>query len=988
MEIPVALLLYTAAALSSIFLLLRGDEEWHLPLAGAALVLLAPLVVYFVFQLAALHVQPPVYIYGFYDVEKVVKESAERIEEAFNAAFTAARGFAYAVEAASIVMSAALAVIIIAIAAAPFTAGATLALAAKAFKAYEIADHIWHAAVSGYNVATGMAMTYHVLGWLAKIAATWAIPLFFIGMTLMLLPRVRALGGVLFGLGLFLYVATISGAYITGEGIPLAQWLNATAKWANSAPKPNYTLWSALFADGGGLAMLRVENRLDVRQVEEAIEELQRATRPINATLNISETRRFLQRHSQNGVFYAVGGQWVLLPAGNKTWRGLDDEEPYAVYAWLDVPRSVERLEWCVQYDQLIDIARQMVGNIAIGNATADEWMRRVSEAECKFYNRVMPWHKIYTGPQSFWRLLTADVNITVVYGNATLLNETRPGAVGVWGWIAAPDSENYRGGNMTIRGGLLVYDPGWNSTHYVKPAAGGTASNFTLWLVQAPSPTLGDVKTFYKWKETCEWCCGWTCDDLGNCWCSQWCSATRDVWEEPRWSKTTYDSAASVPTLRYLRPWVPENQTTHAVVVDYIYRDWRVWHELQYGPWHGDGTPPSYASCWTHGNSTYKRVKLWDVGSVSRYVYGFAWLHAVELSVDDKRIALPDYYDEAPDVDSDGVPVVNLLRGAEHDQYCSVDVETLPPPRWGLVPRAVSNLTYINREAFFYLLAAGNYSRAYLEGVVRRFTPAQRPEPFGSLYEQLFHYYYNLVREKPYFPLPDPTPRNYTPYNFYVACIRFDWRSEKDAVGRLTLWPGNSTWLMQYPLGDSPTARQFIATLAERWRWFFNHPPPPPPVQLATSWQIPWNNWTALPYAPARAPPPPPPDPRWGVSFWDAGLALLNPFTWGELWGRLFTALFISAFVAAVVLEVLAVVLGFPSIGQFLVALAVHVAAEGGLRQGNPSRRRGAARDKPGEEIRGEDCDGGGARGAIQLSKGDGISSVRRLLREDKDEF
>lgn len=220
MEIPVALLLYTAAALSSIFLLLRGDEEWHLPLAGAALVLLAPLVVYFVFQLAAPHVQPPVYIYGFYDVEKVVKESAERIEEAFNAAFTAARGFAYAVEAASIVMSAALAVIIIAIAAAPFTAGATLALAAKAFKAYEIADHIWHAAVSGYNVATGMAMTYHVLGWLAKIAATWAIPLFFIGMTLMLLPRVRALGGVLFGLGLFLYVATISGAYITGRASP------------------------------------------------------------------------------------------------------------------------------------------------------------------------------------------------------------------------------------------------------------------------------------------------------------------------------------------------------------------------------------------------------------------------------------------------------------------------------------------------------------------------------------------------------------------------------------------------------------------------------------------------------------------------------------------------------------------------------------------------------------------------------------------------
>ncbi|MEM4438751.1 MAG: hypothetical protein QW680_08970, partial [Pyrobaculum sp.] len=360
---------------------------------------------------------------------------------------------------------------------------------------------------------------------------------------------------------------------------------------------------------------------------------------------------------------------------------------------------------------------------------------------------------------------------------------------------------------------------------------------------------------------------------------------------------------------------------------MNYIYRDWDVQYETKYGPWVGDGTPPSYATCWTHSREPYKRVKLWDVGAVSNYAYGFAWLRAVGLRVDDKRVPLPDYYDEAPSVDSDGVPVINLLRGAEHDQYCSVDVEALPPPFWNFVPRAVSNLTYVNREAFFYLLASGNYSRAYLERAVKRFTPADNPfEPFGFLYNQLYDYYYNLIRTRPFFPLPDPYPRNYTAYNFYVACIRFDWRSEKDAYGVLTLWPGNSTWLMQYPIGDSPSTRHFIVMLTERWKWTLSHPPPPPPALLMAEWEVPWNNWTALPYTPAKTKPMPPPDPRWGTSVWDMGLALLNPFAWAELWGRLFTALFISAFTAAVVLEALAVVLGFPSIGQFLAALAVHV--------------------------------------------------------------
>ncbi|MCU7788456.1 hypothetical protein ODS41_11095 [Pyrobaculum sp. 3827-6] len=763
--------------------------------------------------------------------------------------------------------------------------------------------------------------------WLGEIAETWVPTLFFLGILLMLLPRVRGLGALLFGVGLFLYVATIAGAYTTAQGIPLLQWMGATSQWANSAPKPEPQIYTALAVEGDGIALLRYNATVRLSQVREAILELNKSAYPIplvnNTTLKYALD--FFSSLAKNGSDWVAAGWWAPTLVGVKNWTGLNQSRTYIVHTWLDVPRPVEILYWCPDYSMLEPYYRAAVGNATIGNVSAQEWMDRMKEAECQYYKKLLPWAKIYAGPQSFWRMLTTDVNVTVVYNNKTLLNESRIGYVGVWGWLVPPASEVYKGGNVTVKRGVLRYDVGLNATNYTKPAARPAESNFTILVPNAGKPQKGGSQDFYKWTRVCEWCCVWTCDPNGQCWCDEWCSTSREEWEEPRYEKVLKPSAAALSALSYRRPWVPENRSDAVLPIPFTYRDWRVWAEEKYGPW-SNGPPPAGASCRIENKHVYKRIIFWDVQRNFAYVYGFAWLGGVELSVNPQSVQLPDTYDEAP-TSEDGVELINLLRGAEYDQECSTFVLSADEPRWRLVPLAVQNMTRVNRDLFFALLAAGNYSRAYLDFLKWLAPNVSDIEPTASVWR----YYYGAIKPRPLHPMPEVTPRGYTPYNFYVACVRFDWRpvgvdNVKKAYGRVVLYPGNSTWLVHYPMGDSNTTRKLIGVWIQRWRWIMNNPPPPPPKELAAYWPIPWNGSVPLTYKPADTPPMPKPDKRWGVSIWDVGFTLNLRWAVSEIWGRLFVALFVAVFAPVVVLEVLSAVFGFPSFGQYLMRLAVYV--------------------------------------------------------------
>ncbi|MCU7788220.1 DUF1380 domain-containing protein, partial [Pyrobaculum sp. 3827-6] len=928
--IPLTEALIIAGVLSALYLLfIRGDEEWYFPMFALGLALLTPFVVDFAFRLVAPFAPTPVYLYGFYDVSKILEESVRRMKEAFDLAYGVALAFAYAIEAAAVAMSAALAAVLFGVLLAPITGGASLAVTATAMRVYEIADAIFHVAATGYNVSTGMMMTYHILHWLGEIAETWVPTLFFLGMLLMLLPRVRGLGALLFGVGLFLYVATIAGAYTTAQGIPLLQWMGATSQWANQAPKPAPQIYTALAVEGDGIALLRYNATVRLSQVREALIELNRSAYPIalfNKT-TLKHALDFFSSLAKNGSDWVAAGWWTPTLVGVKNWTGLNQSRPYIVHTWLDVPRKVETLYWCPDYSMLEPYYRAAVGNAMLGNVSAQEWMDRMKRAECDFYKKLFPWARIYAGPQNFWRMLTADVSVAVVYNNKTLLNETRSGYVGVWGWLVPPASEVYKGGNVTAAKGALRYDVGLNATNYTKPVTKPTHSNFTLLVPNADKPVKDGHQDFYKWTRVCEWCCGWTCDPTGYCWCTQWCSTSREEWEEPKYQKVLKPWAAALSALSYGRPWVPENRSDVLLLVPFLYRDWRVWYEIRYGPW-SNGPPPAGASCWIENKHVYKRVVFWDVQRNFAYVYGFAWLSRVELSVNPQSVELPDTYDEAP-ASEDGIELINLLRGAEYDQECSAFVMTADEPRWRLVPKAAENMTRVNRELFFALLASGNYSRAYLN-FLRMFAPVDQVEPAASVYR----YYQGAIKPRPLHPMPETEPRGYTPYNFYVACVRFDWRpvgvdNVKKAYGRVVLYPGNATWLLHYPMGDSNTTRRLIGVWIQRWRWLMNNPPPPPPKELAAQWPIPWNDTVPLSYKPADTPPMPKPDKRWGVSIWDVGFTLNLPWAVSEIWGRLFVALFVAVFAPVVVLEVLSAVFGFPSFGQYLMRLAVHVVQE-----------------------------------------------------------
>ncbi|MEM4964095.1 MAG: hypothetical protein QXT13_08105, partial [Pyrobaculum sp.] len=922
MSVDWIIALHLAALLSALYLLLwRGDEEWYFPIFAVVTVVWAvPITTGIVLSFVAPYVPNPLYPYGFYDFPK---EWHERVSVTAKIAEAAAVEIGNAMGAVAITMSAVAALMLAAIiASAVFTGGLSLAIAPVIVLAmWRYVDPILQLLNAAYQAAAGVYMTFHLLDILAGWAEKWFGPLMAIGLFALLFKPTRTWGALLTGIAMALYVAAAVGAYLSPHGIAIAQWAQEIAEWAKSAPNATGSL-SYFVAVGEGVVLVRYNNTLLLNDLYDKLNQFWLSAGLDNRSLPKDLFYKAPKPLGKNGTDWAVAGPGApaVLYAGAKNFTGLGLNFTYAVYAWLEYPVTISAEAWQLQYPQL---------NVPIPNLTMPsgensiQWLQRVRAEESRLFSQLYPIYVADTNRPAHWRLLYASGRVAVVYNNATLLNETRLGVVGVWGWVKEPSWEKCGVGSsagscsaldVTARPFLLEYDV--SDLQWSKPSLNAAWSNFSLLLPKAPQPTADGSIDFYKWTRKCEWCCKYV-----NGTCQQWCTTSREEWQEPHYEKRLETKQLFIETLHFERPWHPIKPAQVPKVnssMYYTYRDWRVWYEIRYGPW-SNGPPPSLYVCWVEGNHTYLRIKFWDVRHVTNYAYGFAWMRGVDVTLNDRRVALPEKYDEAPSVDSDGVPVINLLRGAEYDQECNAAYFNTAKPFWDLIPKAAENLT-TNREFFLTLLASGNYSRAYVNNLRQYADPSKLPDG-GAEWA-----YAESIGPAPFFPMPETEPKSYRGVQFKVLCARFDWRSEKYAYGLLTLYPGGETWLFGYTLGDSKATRESISALAERWRWLLANPPPPPPASLVSHWPIPWNNNTPLPYKPASTPPMPPPDPRWGVSIWDVGL-LINPLELlGKLLGRLWWSVYVALLAPVIVFEVLALVFGFPSITRYLIAFINHV--------------------------------------------------------------
>jgi hypothetical protein len=141
-----------------------------------------------------------------------------------------------------------------------------------------------------------------------------------------------------------------------------------------------------------------------------------------------------------------------------------------------------------------------------------------------------------------------------------------------------------------------------------------------------------------------------------------------------------------------------------------------QIW--LEYGPWRGDGTPPSDAYCYTHDNRTYMVLSFFRaVPGPPRVLYAFAWMDNVGVWLYNRQgDPLPDTL--ANYTDTDGVYVVHYLEGVEHQYYCKSAFVPTAEPRWRPVVDAERNLTKLLRDNYLTLVVIRNVSLAYFARV------------------------------------------------------------------------------------------------------------------------------------------------------------------------------------------------------------------------------------------------------------------------------
>ncbi|MEM4819298.1 MAG: hypothetical protein QXQ91_03205, partial [Nanopusillaceae archaeon] len=398
--------LHIAALLSALYLLLwRGDEEWYFPIFAVVTVVWAvPITTGIVLSFAAPYVPNPLYVYGFHDMPREWHERISvtaKIAEA--AAVVAGDAFTAAVLVANVVM---LPILVLAVLAAPFTLGGSLAAAQLAIQGWRYVDPIVQVLNAAYQAAAGVYMVFHLLEILAEWAEKWYGPLMAAGLFALLFKPTRTWGALLTGIAMALYVAAAVGAYLSPFGIAVAQWSEAIAEWAKTAPNATGYL-SILTVQGDGVALLRYNNTISLSALYDEINRFWLSAGLSNQSLPRDYYNLVPKPFAKNASDWAVAGPGApsIVYVGSKNWTGINSTRPYAVYAWLDYPITIRNASWSLSYLKL---------NVPLPNVTmptgenSTQWLQRVRAEESRLLSRLYPVYIADASKPSHWRLLTA----------------------------------------------------------------------------------------------------------------------------------------------------------------------------------------------------------------------------------------------------------------------------------------------------------------------------------------------------------------------------------------------------------------------------------------------------------------------------------------------------------------------------------------------------------------------------------------------------
>lgn len=775
------LVLFSAAISGILLLVFRGDEEWYVPVAGAALTLLAPLIVSFVFS-HFVFAKSPVYVYGAMDVSADLKAAGAVAESTAEAGLALAKAAAYGVLGAAAAEDA-----LKALAAVAAVFG-QIEVAANALTVLEtIVEPLHLALLTIYNVAVGVGMAFHVLAIAAEAAEALVPALLPISLALLVLPRARAVGGLLLGVSLILYAAAMAALYFSGPVGDILKWGYEVVQWANKTmevverAKEAANFSSLIVPYGGGLFYGRYNAALSVSAVQAKLDEVLLAAqipggpRPGDVKVVV-----------RNGSDYVAANGPTPIWNGNATWYNYT-----TVFAWLDVPRSPEKAPWDLSH--YVELYETLTPQYS-------EKGREIVQAAASFYNDVNPLWRVYTGPQPWWDLLTAAVRV-----ESSVLNYTErgsvPAVVGVWGWLKPPPSYNLTR-DVTASPGYLSFNA-TSGAYWVRPETKDAVLSFVM---PGDTGSLKQVNSiyFYKWTELCQWCINGTCK-----------STSREAREEPVVKERLVERQEPLPITLYSRPWVPEGPRDVVLNFTYTYRMWEVSKDVEYGPW-SDGPPPPNATCRIEDVQPYKRVVVWSRDGVVDYVYGFAWLSSVSQVRARGNATLGEWGNGSD---------INIVEGPAYAYECKSFVVEASEPRWRWVPEAVDNLTRLNSEFAYAYYTTGQFVE-YKYDVAERIIDANRQyvDPkIARLVEGLME----MPGQPMVYPLPEAEPVGYRPYNVVVACV---YGARAAPRINMTLAPGASAWLMSYPMGDSALSEEAAHAAASLWRFLEANPPPPPP--------------------------------------------------------------------------------------------------------------------------------------------------------------
>ncbi|MEM0464563.1 hypothetical protein, partial [Pyrobaculum sp.] len=963
-------------------------EDWFYPVIGALIPIAVGAVVKYV--LAAFGLPTP--LYGVGDGLSLILPSQHdlvRNAALVCAAFEFLRGTSVALAVTlgglTTAMVAVQIAMIVALVVGAFTGPAGLAAAAdvvaKLFGFY-LKLHAWHDFIAGVlSIAVSAGAIANIMYHMAEVAL-WAPWLLSAGVPMLAFSRTRALGGALVAIAAVSMAVSYIAAASALDFLAFAMWGHEVAKHTEQLTKEleesgaGGTPAIATFG-GGALWIGYYNNTYYVKSFKEAVEALKkdpdlRDLLPKNADEVIKALEQFVRqtKYTKNGTSPIYAGRVAAVEYGNKNWSLT------ALYVWLDVDvlgswQSCENLTPPVVANFLRVAESQMpqkAGDFSL--------VKRVMHKLCQWYRN----YSLISVYQFDWSLNPSTRRLMAQYAyNVTAYVTYSAGRayapVGLWGWVdrpryLGPDGEYCKdvSGKQADCSSLLAsrtagaykYDAA-EAKWVLKrdPTPGNASSHFNFTVTRGGPPYLYQVVPLYEYYEYCKWCA----QEINGT-CVDWRVSVMRWYEQYRIDKKYYTAEKNYAVFFVEKPWrlrppyTVENLKVPYLAVNYTVVKW--WN-------HTEWSPPPGGSCvyqWVDW-STYKPYKWVGVERADsphmRYVYAWAWAGGVELKFNYNRTVLEGLVYQNTTFD--------LWRdGAVYSAYCTPYVNTLPyrAVNTALLQFAVNNLTEVNKEALFALVATSNATKAAADArrmdeayqkVVSRLsrenaTGAREALALVEASKAIVDLYKEGYRAGLYMPLPNIEPSSYRLHHVRLVCLNFHWNATTLVNGTLTITAGREPWVFSFPFGYSNLTKVLIHGLDQFYRLLFEKGVPPPPARVVHTvtyrmgnktyeytvngtpsfYFRTWWDGSPLSYQPANYTPVSSlPTSVWGVPYFAEWFNVpYNALTAvGRAVAESWTRLIVGGIAALAAFEALGVLFGFPTPGRFLYSVAMDILSQ-----------------------------------------------------------